>query len=189
MMVTKKSFAVIVCCVCLISVVCFVLSDYVIAQSDMGGKKNAAVETQIIKIPPPLEGMILPESQTLNKIKIAILSADKKLHKYVVEVARTPEEQRIGLMYRKYIDENTGMLFAFKEEVNRSFWMKNTLIPLDILFIRRDGVINYIHHMAEEKSLKRISSNGKAMAVLEIAGGEAEILGINVGDRILYKDF
>ncbi len=155
-------------------------------------KGNAEKSNNIIKIPPKIEGITLVEeekAQSLTSEPLTILSANGKKHNYLVEVARTPEEQRIGMMFRKYIDENTGMLFLFEKASKRNFWMKNTLIPLDIVFIRKDGIINHIHPMAETESLKPISSNGEVIAVLEIAGGEAEILGINVGDRVLHKDF
>ncbi len=179
------------------------LSSYVVIAQDQTVKANEKQEnsekqsgnnkeSSVIKIPPPIEGLSPYEDQkpqSLKTTEIAILSANGKLHKYTVEIASTPEQLRKGMMFRTNIKENTGMLFVFKEEAERTFWMKNTYIPLDILFIRADGVINHIHHMAQERSLKPIRSNGKAIAVLEIAGGEAEILGINIGDRILYKDF
>ncbi len=181
MSLKKKTFIVIIA---LVGAVFLALSSYVIA------KDNVTVKT--INIPPPIEVnkfYIEKKPQKLKKAEIAILSANGKLHKYMVEIAVTGEQLRIGMMFRKYIEENTGMLFAFKGEAERSFWMKNTLIPLDLLFIKNDGVITHIHHMAKEGSLEPIRSNGKVAAVLEIAGGEAEILGINIGDRVLYKDF
>jgi len=189
----KRKFLTIISCLSLFSIFIFIISGYVSAQALKDNKNNIAPDkVSTIKIPPPIEGNTpssAKSAQNLKKIDIAIQSANGEIHKYNVELAITLEQQRIGMMFREYIDENTGMLFSFENESERSFWMKDTLIPLDILFIRKDGVITHIHHMAEENSTNRINSNGKVIAVLEIAGGEAEILGINIGDRILYKDF
>ncbi len=169
-----------------VGAVIITLSSYVVAGDNYKGKVTS------VKMPPPID-VPMPygdgKPQELAKADIAIKTKAGKIHKYRVEIAVTGEQIRIGMMFRKYIEENTGMLFAFKGEAERNFWMKNTLIPLDLLFIKSDGTISHIHHMAEEESLKPISSNGKVSAVLEIAGGEAEILGINVGDHVLYKDF
>ncbi len=194
MSLSKKKIIAVICVVSFIGAVFLAISSYVVANDEEARKTDIAetVKVKAVKIPPLIEGLAPLEEkrpQSLDKIDIAILTANGTIHKYRVEKAITLPEISIGMMFRDHIDENTGMLFVFNEEAERNFWMKNTLIPLDILFIRGDGIITHIHHMAKEKSLDRISSNGKVMAVLEIAGGEAEILGINVGDRILYKDF
>ena len=102
---------------------------------------------------------------------------------YHVEVAKTNEEQVKGLMYRLELKKNEGMLFLFDNEKNTSFWMKNTFIPLDIIFINKNGSINKIHNNTLPKSLKRIKSNGKVLAVLEINAGEAN------KNNIGYKSF
>ena len=92
---------------------------------------------------------------------------------YHVEVAKTNEEQAEGLMYRLELKQNGGMLFLFNNEKKASFWMKNTLIPLDIIFINKNGSINKIYKNTIPKSLKRIISKGEVLAVLEINAGEA----------------
>ena len=92
---------------------------------------------------------------------------------YHVEVAKTNEEQAEGLMYRLELKKNGGMLFLFDNEKKASFWMKNTLIPLDIIFINKNGSINKIYKNTVPKSLKRIMSKGRVLAVLEINAGEA----------------
>ena len=192
MAIVRNNFIVIICCLSFFFMLTFVLLGYINAQATVEKTPSNNEKNIVIKIPPPIEGLILQEqrkAQSLKKTKIALLGADGNSHEYTVELAVTPEEQRIGMMFRNYIPENTGMLFVFKEDTERNFWMKNTFIPLDLIFIRNDGIITYIHHMAEEESLKPINSNGKVRAVLEIAGGEAEILNINIGDRVLYKDF
>ena len=187
----KRNYVIIVSCFILFSgVLLFSIFEYVGAQPAV--EKPIEIENSVVKIPPPIEGLIPKEhrkAQRLNKEDISILSANGVMHKFTVELAISPLEQRIGMMYREYITENTGMLFLFDKDSMRKFWMKNTLIPLDIIFIRSDGVIHHIHRMAEPNTLKRISSEGEVMAVLEIAGGASELAGINVGDRVLYKVF
>ena len=91
---------------------------------------------------------------------------------YHVEVAKTDEEQAMGLMNRLDLKNNSGMLFLFDNEKKASFWMKNTFIPLDIIFINKNGSINKIYKNSKPKSLKRIKSKGKVLAVLEINAGE-----------------
>ena len=96
----------------------------------------------------------------------------KRIH-YHIEVAKTNKAQAKGLMYRLELKQNGGMLFLFNNEKKASFWMKNTLIPLDIIFINKNGSINKIYKNTIPKSLKRIISKGEVLAVLEINAGEA----------------
>jgi uncharacterized protein len=104
--------------------------------------------------------------------------------KFSVEVASTREEQERGLMFRKSLAPGAGMLFDFGNDREVSFWMKNTLIPLDILFVRSDGVIVRINHNAQPLSERNIPSGRPIRAVLEIAGGRAAELGVRPGDRV-----
>lgn len=106
-----------------------------------------------------------------------------------IEIARFPEEQKQGLMNRKSLPADSGMLFLFADEVQRAFWMKNTLIPLDMLFIAKDGEIHHIHHNAKPLDETRITSERPAMAVLEINGGLSESLGITQGDKVIHPAF
>lgn len=157
------------------------------AQNNHAGTDNA-----VIKIPPPLDGVVITPHktyQTLEKTTISILTNNNIRHDLTVELARTSQEQSKGLMFRRNIPERTGMLFLFEDERERNFWMKNTPVSLDIIFIRKDGVIHHIHPNAEINTLTRISSDGLVSAVLEIGAGEAEILGVNVGDRVLHNAF
>ena len=105
--------------------------------------------------------------------KAEIINDTGKLIQYHVEVAKTNEEQEEGLMNRLELKKNGGMLFLFDNEKKASFWMKNTLIPLDIIFINKNGSINKIYKNTIPKSLKRIISKGEVLAVLEINAGEA----------------
>jgi uncharacterized membrane protein (UPF0127 family) len=104
-------------------------------------------------------------------------------HRFTVELARTAEEQAQGLMFRKHLGPNEGMLFPFSPARPASFWMKNTLIPLDMVFIRPDGSIGRIAANTTPLSLEPVSFGEPAAAVLEIAGGRAAQLGIREGDR------
>jgi uncharacterized membrane protein (UPF0127 family) len=111
------------------------------------------------------------------------------VHVFSVEVARTDEERATGLMYRKELAEGRGMLFDFTPEQHVSMWMKNTYIPLDMIFIRSDGRILRIAENTEPLSEKIVSSGGLARAVLEVAGGTARKYGIAPGDRVAHPLF
>ncbi len=170
----------------------FGFSNIVNAKTSDASGDSSQSDSAVVKIPPPIEGLvpsIHKAPKTLEKVEISILSNDNARHSLTVELARTTQEQRTGMMFRRHIPRNTGMLFLFKGERERNFWMKNTLVSLDILFIRKDGVIHHIHPNAEINTLTRISSAGAVSAVLEIGAGEAETLGLHVGDRILYEVF
>jgi uncharacterized membrane protein (UPF0127 family) len=110
----------------------------------------------------------------------------EELH-FVVEIAKTSAEQERGLMFREHMPRDHGMLFTFNNERKRAFWMKDTLIPLDILFISKNGRIHHVHHMARPLDETHVTAQLPAFAVLEINGGLADELGIGPGD-ILYHD-
>jgi len=106
------------------------------------------------------------------------------VHVFSVELAVTEDERERGLMFRKHLPEGQGMLFDFKGEQNVSMWMKNTYIPLDMFFIRRDGRILRIAENTEPMSEAIIPSGGPVLAVLEVIGGTAKKFGISAGDRV-----
>jgi uncharacterized membrane protein (UPF0127 family) len=103
-----------------------------------------------------------------------------------VEVVDTPESRAQGLMFRTSLAPDAGMLFDFKESRQVSFWMQNTMIPLDMLFIRHDGTIANIHVNAKPLDPTSIPSDGPVEFVLEIAGGRSVELGIKAGDTVLH---
>lgn len=111
------------------------------------------------------------------------------VHVFGVEMASTPEEQAKGLMYRRELPEGQGMLFDFHHEQPTSFWMKNTYIPLDMIFIRADGRILRIAENAVPLSEALVPSGGPVRAVLEVNGGTAKKLGIAPGDRVAHPIF
>jgi hypothetical protein len=108
--------------------------------------------------------------------------------KVAVEVALTREQQARGLMYRTELAEGAGMLFVFDEEAERSFWMSNTPIPLDILYIRGDATIVSIAANTTPYSEKKIPSRGPARYVLEVPGGWSARHGVKPGDRLTLPD-
>src|SRR5579859_546511 len=107
---------------------------------------------------------------------------------FQVEVARTPDEQDKGLKFRRSLPENGGMLFPIDPVTVASFWMKNTPISLDILFIRPDGSIANMRENASPYSTEVIDSSEPVGAVLEIPGGRAAALGIRRGDKVRWQE-
>jgi len=106
-----------------------------------------------------------------------------------VEIADTPARQAVGLMYRTALPERYGMLFTNNPPREASMWMRNTYVPLDMVFIRADGTVHRIAEMTEPHSEEIISSNGPVGAVLEIAGGSARKLGLKPGDKVRHRHF
>lgn len=131
-----------------------------------------------------VSGAAWPAGQ--QTIEIATKSG---VHVFSVEIAENDAERAKGLMYRKELPEGRGMLFDFHREQEVSFWMQNTYIPLDMLFIRADGRIQRIVENAEPLSTKLIPSGGPVRAVLEVIGGTARKLGIAPGDRVASPIF
>lgn len=103
---------------------------------------------------------------------------------FTVEVAADPKSQERGLMYRKQMADDAGMLFDFHRSQPVAFWMENTLIPLDMLFVRRDGTIANIRENAEPLSRESIPSFGDVQVVVEINGGLSRKLGIVAGGKV-----
>jgi uncharacterized protein len=108
---------------------------------------------------------------------------------FSVELATTEQEKETGLMYRKELPDGKGMLFDFSPEQQVSMWMKNTYIPLDMIFIRADGRILRIAENTEPLSTKIIPSGGPAKGVLEVIAGTAKKYGIAPGDRVAHPLF
>ena len=111
------------------------------------------------------------------------ISSASGVHRFTVEIARSPEQQQHGMMFRTSMAPDRGMLFPYEGPLEVGFWMKNTLIPLDIIFIRADGAIARIS-TAVPRSEELVPSGEPVVAVLEIAGGRAAELGIGEGDRV-----
>ena len=121
----------------------------------------------------------------LDQVPLTI-SSNGRQHRFTVEVARTPEEQAMGLMYRNSLAPDRGMIFPFESPRPASFWMRNTLIPLDMIFVRQDGSIANIAANTVPYSEEPVTSDGPVAAVLEIPGGRAAELGIKPGDTVKW---
>lgn len=106
-----------------------------------------------------------------------------------VEITESNEEKARGLMFRTKLSDQEGMLFFYDRPQEITMWMRNTYIPLDMVFVRADGVVHHIEARTEPLSERIISSRGSVVACLELAGGAAERLGLKPGDRIDHKLF
>lgn len=130
------------------------------------------------------------DASTLSPAGLALvpltIDSKGKTHRFTVEVAGTSQEQAQGLMFRTELAPDAGMIFPFPSLKPASFWMKNTVIPLDIIFVRADGSIESIAANTVPYSLDAVSSNEPVAAVLELAGGRAAQLGITAGDIVKW---
>jgi uncharacterized membrane protein (UPF0127 family) len=121
--------------------------------------------------------------------RLAIETAKGGRHDFSVELAITPQQQQQGLMFRRDMAPDASMLFVYRPERVVSMWMRNTLIPLDMLFIADNGRVVKIVERTVPLSLKTISSDRPVRAVLEVNGGTVARLGIMPGDRVLHDTF
>ncbi len=110
-------------------------------------------------------------------------------HRFDVELADTPETKARGLMFRKEMAPDAGMIFDFQVSMPVTMWMKNTFIPLDMLFVDDAGVIRNIAHRTTPLSLDHINSGGPVRVVVELNAGTAQRLGIAIGDRVVHDLF
>ncbi len=136
----------------------------------------------------PFEPLNPAKAQSLPTSPLTIDAAGKTL-KFTVELAATAKEQEIGLMHRNAMAEDHGMIFDFHEERRAAFWMRNTFIPLDMIFIRDNGVIEAIKDNAVPHSEAPIGPRQPVRAVLELVGGAAQKMGIKPGDRVHHAVF
>ncbi|SDR26566.1 hypothetical protein SAMN05444161_2479 [Rhizobiales bacterium GAS191] len=110
-------------------------------------------------------------------------------HTFQIELARTPPEREKGLMYRRYMPKDRGMLFDFGSPESAAMWMENTYLPLDMLFIRQDGSIARIETHTEPLSRRVIASGEPVLGVLELNSGICDELGIKAGDKVSHPMF
>ena len=121
----------------------------------------------------------------LRVIDLTVIDQDER-HQFRVELADTREAQARGLMFRTELGDFEGMLFPSEVPTPRSFWMRNTPLSLDIIFVGPDGRISNIAANTVPYSLESVLSVGPASAVLELRAGRAAALGITPGDRVEY---
>jgi uncharacterized membrane protein (UPF0127 family) len=160
-------------------------SALMVARLRIGGRlmMSLAAVTAVLVIlcaNPPAGAASIQPLEIVTKSGVQVFS---------VEMATTEEEKTTGLMYRKELPDGKGMLFDFSPEQQISMWMKNTYIPLDMIFIRADGRILRIAENTEPLSTKIISSGGLAKGVLEVIAGTAQKYGIQPGDRVAHPLF
>jgi len=121
-------------------------------------------------------------------VPLAVVSADAT-HEFMIDRAITLDQQARGMMFRETMEPNSGMLFEFDEPKIATIWMKNTPLPLDIIFVRSNGKILKIEHMAQPYKLRSASSEAIVAAVLELQGGRSKELGIMPGDLVKHEFF
>jgi uncharacterized protein len=125
----------------------------------------------------------------LPKEKLVIVTRDGVAHVFHVEMAVTEDQQTVGEMFRTSVPPDGGMLFDWGTPRESQMWMRNTLVPLDMIFIDADGTIRSIAENTVPHSLAIIESHGKVRATLEVAGGTAARLNIEVGDVVKQRIF
>lgn len=128
------------------------------------------------------------ELQQFPTSELTIISSTGP-HRFKVEVAETPAQMTQGLMFRRSLAADGGMLFDYKEPTMATMWMRNTLIPLDMLFVDAQGRIVNIRQRAVPQSLDVIAAATPVRAVIELNGGTAARLGIAPGDRVIHPIF
>jgi uncharacterized membrane protein (UPF0127 family) len=121
--------------------------------------------------------------------QLSITADDGKVYNFTVEIAATPQQQAYGLMFRPAVAANAGMLFPNDPPIPVQFWMKNTIVPLDMVFIGPDGKIISIAENTVPYSLRAIPSGGPVAATLELQGGITATDDINTGDKAVAKQF
>jgi len=124
-------------------------------------------------------------AQTAEPVREALsIDTGSTIHSFAVEIADDPQERARGLMFRQQMADGHGMLFDFEEEQPASFWMENTYIPLDMLFIKEDGTVESIAERTTPLSQRSVRSQGPVRYVLEINGGLSDDLGLGPGDKV-----
>jgi uncharacterized membrane protein (UPF0127 family) len=118
--------------------------------------------------------------------ELVIQSGDGRRHTFSIYLATSFEQQRRGLMFVRSLPEQTGMLFVYEDEARHSMWMKNTYIPLDIVFARRDGTVASVIHDTEPLSLRSLGSTEPVSYVLELNAGVARRHNIGPGSRLIW---
>lgn len=163
----------------------FILAAAYIVYSLLLDKKETTVVTpqkkETVKEPPE------PQFVKHGELEFFKKNGKQPLAKIDIEVADNEETRAKGMMFRKSNEENRGMLFVFPVEEGQSFWMKNTYISLDIIFVNEQKEIVKIHKNATPRSTTSLPSGKKAIYVVEVNGGYTDKFGINEGDRIDFN--
>jgi len=130
-------------------------------------------------------GLLLFVAACANQPNVVLKTAGGDFT-FEIELADTPQSRADGLMFRNELAPNAGMLFDFQEEREVSFWMRNTFIPLDMIFVAVDGTVMNIHANARPQDETAIPSRFPVRFVLEIPGGRSAEIGLKVGDKMVH---
>ena len=133
-------------------------------------------------------GATMIEPVFTHEGNLLLLRGDSTLAELMIEIAATPNELQYGMMYRKRVPENTGMLFLMPYEEMQSFWMRNTYVSLDIIYLDAAGKVVSIQKNARPLNEQSLPSEGPALYVLEVAGGYTDQIGLRKGDRFEARD-
>jgi uncharacterized membrane protein (UPF0127 family) len=145
---------------------------------------RAALFAALLLVPSVAGAQAAGPQTGLSTTKITFTGHGGAPHTFTVELAATPQQQEVGLMFRRSVPEGQGMLFDWGFARDVPMWMKNTLIPLDMVFIGADGTVIHIAEDTVPESLAQISSGGPVRATLEVGAGVTEKLDIRVGDKV-----
>jgi uncharacterized membrane protein (UPF0127 family) len=132
--------------------------------------------------------LLLPPGAIAAGNGTLVLKTDSGPHSFAIELATTPGERALGLMYRRALPTDAGMLFIYEQPQPLTMWMRNTIIPLDMIFIGADGKVHRIESHTEPFSTQLISSEGAVQGVLEVNAGTAAAIGLKAGDEVVYPD-
>jgi uncharacterized membrane protein (UPF0127 family) len=135
-----------------------------------------------------LLGLLAPSGASLALSSgTLVLETASGPHSFTIEIASTEADKTRGLMFRRSLPKNGGMLFLYEEPRPIAMWMKNTFIPLDMVFIDSSGRVHRIEAHTEPFSTQPISSEGEVRAILELNAGTAEAIGLKPGDRVKFE--
>lgn len=135
------------------------------------------------------QDLTIPEGLSFERAYISIANGQGTQHEFLAEVAMTPAQKYYGIMFRTYLAPDQGMLYLNDEPSVVSFWTKNTLVSIDMIFIDAMGCITEVHPNRPVNSTESIVSKGDVKAVFEVAAGTADKLGIDVGDQVFSGIF
>ncbi len=133
-------------------------------------------------------GGLAGSAQAIKRETLKLHTA-RGVHAINTEITETQQEKALGLMFRTSLADDAGMLFFYDTPQEVTMWMRNTYIPLDMVFIRADGIVHRIEAWTQPFSESVISSGANVVACLELAGGAAERLGLKPGDRVEHGLF
>ncbi len=171
-----------------LAVVSMILPQLVGLFGGLFSGSEAAAVTAPATPPTTVNPENMPEPAFTKEGELAFSSADgKEIARIEIEIAKDDRERSLGLMFRRSMLPTQGMLFVFDHSEPQSFWMKNTLIPLDLLFVDENNVITTIHQNTPVRSEASLPSTGNAKYVVEVNAGFCSLHGIKVGDKISWQ--